>query len=83
MAATTTVRVRTDTRDRIKRLAREDRVSAPDLIERLVDKEEQDRLLQAMNEDFERLRDDPGAWADFQAETARWDTTSGDVGQPE
>jgi len=80
MAATTTLRVRPDTRDRINRLAQEDGVAAPELIDRLVEKEEQDRLLRAMNEDFARLRKDEAGWAAFKAETAAWDTTSSDVG---
>lgn len=80
VAATTTLRVRPDTRDRINRLAREDNVTAPDVIDRLVEKEEQDRLLSAMNSDFERMRGDEVAWADFKAETAEWDSTSGDRG---
>jgi hypothetical protein len=79
-AATTTLRVRPSTRDRINRLAREDQVPAPELIDRLVEKEEQDRQLRAMNTDFERLHGDQIAWADFKAETAEWDTTSSDTG---
>jgi hypothetical protein len=79
MAATTTLRVRPETRDRINRLAREDRVSAPELIDRLVENEERDRLLAAMNVDFVRLRGDEAAWADYKAETTAWDTTSSDL----
>ena len=47
MAATTTLRVRPDTRDRINRLAAEDHVAATEPIHRLVEKEEHDRLLRA------------------------------------
>jgi predicted transcriptional regulator len=80
MAATTTLRVRPDTRDRLNRLAEEDHVAAPELIARLVEKEEQARLLRAMNDDFGALRDDATRGAAFEAETAAWDTTSSDVG---
>ncbi len=80
MAATTTLRVRPATRDRIKRLAQEDRVPVPELLDRLVEKEEHDRLLAGMNDDFDRLRRDGAAWSDFRAEAAAWDTTSGDTG---
>lgn len=80
MAATTTLRVRPDTRDRLNRLAAEDHVAAPELIARLVAKEEQVRLLRAMNDDFGALRDDATRSAAFEAETAAWDTTSDDVG---
>jgi hypothetical protein len=79
MAATTTLRVRPETRDRINRLAREDRVAAPELIDRLVEKEEQERQLLAMNQDFDRLRQDEAGWAAFKAETDAWDTTSADA----
>lgn len=78
MAATTTLRVRPDTRDRLNRLAREHQLSAPELIERLVEREEEHRQLSAMNADFEQLRGDERAWAQFKVETAEWDTTSSD-----
>jgi hypothetical protein len=80
MAATTTIRVSRDTRDRINRLAADDRVAAPELLHRLVEKEERERLLRAMNDDFVRLRDDATGWSAFEAETAAWDATSDDVG---
>lgn len=80
MAASTTLRVHPATRDRINRLAQEDHVSAPEWIARLVEREEQDRLLQVMNADFEQLRADEDAWTGFKAETAEWDSTSGDAG---
>jgi predicted kinase len=80
MSATTTLRVRPDTRDRINRLAAEDHVPAPELIARLVEKEEHERLLRAMNDDFGRLREDATRWAAFEGETAAWDTTSTDRG---
>lgn len=67
-------------RDRLNRLAQEEHVSAPELLDRLVEQEEQARLLKAMNDDFERLRGDEDAWAQFEAETAMWDATSADVG---
>jgi hypothetical protein len=80
MAATTTLRVRPHTRDRLNRLAQEDQISAPELLDRLVEREERERLLSAMNGDFERLRADRAASAEFEAETAAWDTTSADPG---
>jgi hypothetical protein len=55
-------------------------VAAPELIERLVAKEENERLLRAMNDDFITLRDDAARWTAFEAETAAWDTTSADAG---
>ena len=80
MAATTTLRVRPATRDRLNRLAQEEHLSAADMLDRLVAQEEQERLLKAMNEDFQRLRGSESAWGEFKAETAAWDVTSADVG---
>lgn len=68
------------TRDRINRLAEEDELPAGEFIDSLVEKEEQARLLRAMDDDFGRLREDPEGWASFQGETAAWDTTSADSG---
>lgn len=53
-------------------------MSAPELIDRLVEREEEDRRLSGLNADFEELRSNQDAWADFKAETAEWDTTSSD-----
>ncbi len=79
VAATTTLRVRPHTRDRLNRLAQEDQLTAPELLDRLVEREERERLLSAMNADFGRLRGDDAAWAEFEAETAAWDATSADA----
>ena len=76
MAATTTLRVRPQTRDALNRLAKDDNISAPELLERLVAREEEERLLRAMNSDFAALRADPTAWRDFKAETDAWDAAS-------
>lgn len=79
MAATTTIRVRPETRARLNRLAQEDRVTAPELLERLVEREEHERLLTTMNREFAALREDAGRWADFQDGTTAWDATLSDV----
>ena len=82
MAESTTLRVRTDTRDRINRLAKEDRVAVPELVERLVAREEHERALRAMNDDFGRLRRDDARWAEFQAETVAWDAAAAPPDDP-
>lgn len=79
MATSTTLRVRPHTRDRLTRLAREDDISTPELLDRLVEREEHERLLRAMNDGFERLRSDDAAWAEFRSETTMWDATSTDA----
>lgn len=55
-------------------------MAVPELIERLVEKEEDARLLRGVNRDFGTLRDDDARRLAFETETAAWDTTSGDVG---
>jgi hypothetical protein len=61
----------------LNRLAQEDHVSVPELLDRLIAREEQERLLTSMNDDFLALRTDAAAWSSFKAETAAWDATSG------
>ncbi len=51
-------------------------MSVPELLDRLIAREEQERLLASMNSDFLALRTDAAAWSDFKAETAAWDATS-------
>ena len=75
-ASTTTVRVRKQTHARIARLAAAAHVSTPELIERLVEREESEQLLRDMNADFARLHRDERVWADFRAETSAWDAAS-------
>lgn len=53
-------------------------MSAPELLDRLVTREEEERLLKDMNDDFRQLRDDEAGWTEFEAETALWDQTSAD-----
>jgi hypothetical protein len=72
----TTLRVRTNTRDRLNRLARQENVSAAELLDRLVEREEQARLLRRMNDGFAMLRADAAAWREFRGETALWDAAA-------
>lgn len=53
----------------------------PDLIAQSVDLE-RDRLLDAANAAFERLRSDPEAWAEETAEREAWDATLGQALNP-
>lgn len=76
MSASTSLRVRLHTRDALNRLAREDHVSVPELLDRLIAREEQERMLASMNNDFLALRTDAVAWSEFKAETAVWDASS-------
>lgn len=73
------MRVRPATRDRLNKIAEQKSIATVDLLDMLAEREEEALLLAAMNEDFESLRGDEAAWADFKAETAVWDATAAEV----
>ena len=75
MAATTTVRVRPDTREAIARLSERRGMAAADLLGELVARAEEDELLAAMNEDFRQLSTDQQSWRRLEAEPASWERT--------
>lgn len=75
MASTTTIRVRRDTRDRLKRLARERGVSAPELIAELVDRAADDALFAAHAAAHDELcrHADPALLGEIEIEDRTWD----------
>ena len=73
MAATATVRVDPDVRDRINQLAAAQGVRASALLKQLVREAEDTQLLAEMNSDFERLNQDPAARERYDAELREWD----------
>jgi hypothetical protein len=73
--ATTTVRVRVSTRDALARLSKRRGVSTADLLAELVERQEQDELLEQMNASFAAQRNDPDAWAAEVAEREAWEAT--------
>lgn len=75
MAATTTVRVRPETREAIARLSERRGLAAADLLGELVARAEEDELLVAMNDDFRRQRADPTSWRRLAAERSVWEQT--------
>ncbi len=75
MAATTTVRVRPDTREAIARLSERRGLATADLLGELVAHAEEDELLAAMNDDFRHLQADPSAWSQLEAERSAWEQT--------
>ena len=79
MAATTTIRIDPETRDRLGRLSKRRNVSAAAMIRALIEEAEAKELVDGFNEDFAALRADGEAWAEHQAETAAWDGTLGDA----
>lgn len=75
MAATATVRVEPDVRDRINELAAARGVKASQLLGALVRAAEESQLLADMNADFETLGQDPKARAAYDDELRDWDAT--------
>jgi hypothetical protein len=75
MSASTTVRVRPETREAIARLSERRGLSAGDLLSELVAREEENELLGAMNEDFAALRRDASQWRALAREREVWERT--------
>lgn len=75
MAATTTVRVRPDTREAIARLSARRGLAAADLLGELVARAEEDELLVGMNDDFGNLKADKESWNRLEAERSAWALT--------
>jgi hypothetical protein len=70
MAATTTIRVSTDTRDLLKALSARRNSSAGETIAELVHAADDDLLLADAEAGFKRLASDPGRLAAYRSETA-------------
>jgi hypothetical protein len=75
MAATATVRVDPEVRDRINELAAARGIKASQLLGQLVRAAEEDQLLADMNADFAALGQDPEARAAYEEELRDWDAT--------
>lgn len=68
MAATTTIRVSTETRDRLNALSAREGESAGEVVARLVDAADDDLLLADAEAAFENLARDPHALAAYRSE---------------
>ncbi len=75
MAATTTVRVRPETREAIARLSERRGIPASDYLFELVARAEEDELLEAMNVDFRALKADRTGWRRLETERSSWEDT--------
>ena len=78
MAATATIRVTPETRDRLNRISAERGISAGELVDELAAHAEERAVLEAMESHYMELRYDPEAWEAYRAEVAAWDATAGD-----
>lgn len=68
MAATTTVRVDLETRDRLRAIAAQQGRPLIDVTRDAVRELERAEFARRVREDYARLRADPEAWADYVAE---------------
>src|SRR3954454_9387925 len=78
MAATATIRVTPETRDRLNRIGVARGMSAGELVDELASQAEDQALLEAMESHYDQLKLDPEAWELYRAEVTAWDTTAGD-----
>jgi len=78
MADMTTITVSARTRERLKRLADEDRLSLDAELARTLDQAEQARFWAGARADYERLQADPREWAGYLGELAGWEQLAGD-----
>ncbi len=75
MAATATVRVTTETRERLKRLGHDRGLSTPELLETLTRRAEEDQLLADHEAAISRIMANPKSASSYRAELSAWDGT--------
>ena len=76
--ATSSVRVRPDTRAKLQELAKESGQSVADVVDAAIDAYRRRRFLLGLAADFAALRSDPQAWSQELQERAEWEVTLGD-----
>lgn len=75
MAATATVRVTPETRERLKRLSHDQGLSTPELLDRITRRAEDDQLLADHTAAIGRVMADPEQAASYRSELSDWDST--------
>ena len=75
MPPTTTVRVHRATRDALARLSKQRGLSSADLLAELVERREQDEMLEQMNAAYARRLGDGSAHEGERLEREQWDST--------
>jgi hypothetical protein len=73
--ASNVVKLKPETYERVKRMARDQHATMQDVITNGIDALERQEYGQAFQEDFARLREDRAAWAHEQSERDLWDST--------
>lgn len=72
-ADTTTIRVRRPDSERLQSLARDHQTTVVEVLHPAIDALERQDFLRGLNQDYQRLRDDPQAWQQYLAERQEWD----------
>jgi hypothetical protein len=70
---TTTVRVRRPDSERLRSLAKTRHTAVVDVVHAAIDALERQEFLRGLNQDYQRLRDDPELWEKYLAERQEWD----------
>jgi hypothetical protein len=73
-----TVRIDPKLHATLRALSDVEQRSMSQIIEDAVERYQQAKFWQAMRDGFARLRADPIAWSEYQAESSLWDSASGD-----
>lgn len=76
--ASTTIRIPTSVRDELLEIATAEDQRIGDVIRALLEERRKRKFWDEMRIAVERTKADPEDWAEYQAEIARWDTTSAD-----
>lgn len=71
---TTTVRVRRVDSERLHSLAKSRQMTVIDVVHAAVEALERQEFLRGLDDDYRRLRDDPGSWEALVAERREWDS---------
>ncbi|WP_299166806.1 glycerate kinase [uncultured Arthrobacter sp.] len=71
---TTTVRVRRPDSERLHSLAKARQTAVIDVLHAAIDALERQEFLRGVNEDYQRLQEDPERWEEYLAERREWDT---------
>ena len=78
MSDTTTVRISSRTRDRLRELAGLRGAAMSQVLDEAVEAFRRQLFLRSLNEAYREVRQDERAWAEVQEERADWDSTLAD-----
>ena len=70
---TTTVRIRRPDSVRLRVLAKERQATVVEVLHAAIDALERQEFLSGLNQDYQRLREDPERWRQHVAERQEWD----------